>query len=331
MAEVVAEEYEEPPLTLGAPSRELRTLMLEFGRPRCPIRHADAPWRLGLLRHVRTMHRGRARINGVTAPECGRYISGTKVHIIQRGAVRTTTWTLTALAFLATACAKASNASKTGGDSASAPAATAAADTSKGAPGMAGMADSDKAAPGTGVPAGFQAMTDHANASMSTAKYTANAGKWDVQTGPAHILYAAKDSGSGIYAVSAEIDQLEKPKHPEAYGIFFGGQHLDDRAQQTYGYFLVRGTGEFLIKRRNGAKTTSVVDWTANPNVPKEDASGRGTYTLKVHFAKDTAHFLVNDKLVDAVPRNKLPSEGVAGLRINHNLHVLVAPVAIEK
>lgn len=196
---------------------------------------------------------------------------------------------------------------------------------------MPGMADSDKAAPGTGVPAGFTAMTDHADASISNAKYTANGGKWEVQTGPAHILYAAKDSGSGVYAVTATIQQLEKPKHPEAYGVFFGGQHLDDRAQQTYGYFLVRGTGEFLIKRRDGAKTSSVVDWTASPNVPKEDASGKATYSLKVHFAKDTAHFLVNDKLVDAVPRSKLPTEGVAGLRINHNLHVLVTPVSIEK
>jgi len=267
------------------------------------------------------------------ADQClrGRYISGTNIHFSKRGDVRTTTWALAALAFLAAACAKTSDASKTeAGDSASAPAAPAS-DTSKGMAGMAGMADSDKAAPGTGVPAGFSAMTDHANASITDAKYTANGGKWEVQTGPAHILYTAHDSGSGVYAVTATIQQLEKPAHPEAYGIFFGGQHLDDRAQQTYGYFLVRGTGEFLIKRRDGAKTSSVVDWTANPNVPKQDASGKATYSLKVHFAKDTAHFLVNDKLVDAVPRSKLPTEGVAGLRINHNLHVLVTPVKIEK
>jgi hypothetical protein len=273
------------------------------------------------------MHRGRRAFNRDRVP-CGRYISGTNIHFSKRGDVRTTTWTLTALAFLAAACAKTSDAGKAGaGDSASAPS-SAASDTSKG---MAAMADSDKAAPGAGVPAGFTAITDHADASISNAKYTANGGKWEVQTGPAHILYAAKDSGSGVYAVTATIQQLEKPAHPEAYGVFFGGQHLDDRAQQTYGYFLVRGTGEFLIKRRDGAKTSSVVDWTANPNVPKQDASGKATYSLKVHFAKDTAHFLVNDKLVDAVPRSKLPSEGVAGLRINHNLHVLVTPVSIEK
>jgi hypothetical protein len=50
-----------------------------------------------------------------------------------------------------------------------------------------------------------------------------------------------------------------------------------------------------------------------------------------VHFAKDTAHFLVNGKLVDADPRSKLPTDGIAGLRINHNLHVLVQPVSIDK
>ena len=241
--------------------------------------------------------------------------------------MRTTTWTITALALLAAACAKKSDAGMTSDSTSAAP--QAAADTSKG---MSGMAmDSDKAAPGTGVPAGYMALTDHADAKITDAKYTLTGGKWEVETGPAHIVYAPKDSASGIYAVSATIDQLAKPRHPEAYGVFFGGQNLDDRAKEKYGYFLVRGTGEYLIKVRDGDKTSSVVDWKANANVPKEDASGKATYTLKVHFAKDTAHFLVNDKLVDAVPRSKLPTEGVAGLRINHNLHVDVTPVSIER
>jgi hypothetical protein len=234
---------------------------------------------------------------------------------------------LTALALLAAACAKRSDASLAA-DSTGA-AASAAADTSKG---MSGMAmDTDKTVQGNGVPAGYIALTDHADAKITDAKYAVNGGKWEVETGPAHIVYSPKDTASGIYAVSATIDQLVKPRHPEAYGLFFGGQNLDDRTKQTYGYFLVRGTGEFLIKVRNGDKTSPVVEWKASPNVPKEDASGKATYTLKVHFAKDTAHFLVNDKLVDAIPRSKLSTEGVAGLRINHNLQVAVTPVVIDR
>jgi len=232
--------------------------------------------------------------------------------------------TLVTLAVIATACAKKSEAN-TPADSKAGPAP----DSASGITGKLG--DPDRAMQGSGVPTGYMAVTDKPDASIAGAKYTENAGKWEVQTGPAHIVYAAKDTASGIYAVSATIEQLEKPRHPEAYGVFFGGQHLDDRAQQTYGYFLVRGTGEFLVKVRTGAKTSTVVDWKADANIPKEDASGRATYALKVHFAKDTAHFLVNDKLVDAIPRAKLPTDGIGGLRINHNLHVSVTPATIEK
>jgi hypothetical protein len=191
--------------------------------------------------------------------------------------------------------------------------------------------DPDVAQNGSGVPAGYVALTDKASADVSGASYTTSDGSWEVKTGPAHIVYAPGDSASGVYAVSTTIEQLEKPAHPEAYGVFFGGHNLDDRSAQRYGYFIVRGTGEYLIKVRQGDSTTTVAPWTASPNVPKEDASGKASYDIKVHFAPDTAHFLVNGKLVTAVAKKDLPSEGVAGLRINHNLHLNVQPVSISK
>jgi hypothetical protein len=223
---------------------------------------------------------------------------------------------LAALALLVTACA--------GKDGANA-----AADT--GSAMAAAERDPDVAQSGGGVPQGYVALTDKADAQMSGVSYAASGSNWEVKTGPAHIVYAPKDSASGVYAVSTTVQQLEKPAHPEAYGVFFGGQHLDDRAAQSYGYFIVRGTGEYLIKSREGDKTTTVVPWTASPNVPKEDEAGKASYDIKVHFAPDTAHFMVNGKLVAAVPKKDVPSEGVAGLRINHNLHLDVQPVTISK
>jgi hypothetical protein len=232
--------------------------------------------------------------------------------------VRTMTWGLTALVVLATACTK-QNEAHTVADSAGAvvrPTAT----------------DADKPQAGGDLPAGYVAMVDQPNAQISNAKYTESDGRWEVRTGPAHIIYAPKDSASGVYAVSTTIQQLEKPAHPEAYGIIFGGRHLDDRAAQRYGYFLVRGTGEYLLNVREGdKKPTKIIDWTASPNVPKEDASGKATYALKVHFAPDTVHFFVNGKLVAAAPKQGIPSDGIAGLRINHNLHLAVEPVTIGK
>lgn len=240
--------------------------------------------------------------------------------------MRTTPWTLAALALLVAGCAKKSaNATTDGSNGALA----VAADTGQRTAGMA--SDPDKAVSGSGVPAGYAALTDRPDAKITDAKYAETGGRWEVQTGPAHIVYAAKDTASGVYAVSTTIDQLEKPRHPEAYGVFFGGEHLDDRSAQRYTYFLVRGTGEYLIKLRDGAKTTPVVNWTASPKIPKEDASGKASYALKVHMAPDTVHFLVNGSLVAALPKKGLFTDGVAGLRINHNLHVAVEPVKLEK
>jgi hypothetical protein len=223
---------------------------------------------------------------------------------------------LAALALLVTACA--------GNDGANA-----AADSTNAM--AAAERDPDVAQNGGGVPQGYVALTDKADAQMSAVSYTTSGTDWEVKTGPAHIVYAPKDSAGGVYAVSTTIQQLEKPAHPEAYGIFFGGHDLDDRSAQRYGYFIVRGTGEYLIKTREGDKTTTVVPWTASENVPKQDSAGKASYDIKVHFAPDTAHFLVNGKLVAAVPKNEVPSEGVAGLRVNHNLHLDVQPVTISK
>jgi hypothetical protein len=237
-------------------------------------------------------------------------------------------WVLGALV-AATACAK-GKADGASADTLAAAKAPATADT-----GMkmdSGMKmDADKPVTGTGVPAGYTGVTDNPGAKISDAKYTATGSTWEIQTGPAHITFAAKDSASGMYSANATFQQLEKPRHPEAYGVFIGGSNLTDPAKQKYGYFEVRGTGEYLIKVRNGDNTTSVVDWTASPNVPKEDASGKATYKITVHVAADTVHFVVNDKLVAATPKSGFPAVGIAGIRVNHNLHVAVTPLQISK
>ena len=191
--------------------------------------------------------------------------------------------------------------------------------------------DPDIAASGTGVPSGFTAVTDDASAQTSDIRYVRDGGGWEVTTGPAHIVFAAKDTARGAgYAASASFEQIEAPRHPEAYGIFVGGQNLEG-ANKVYTYFIVRGTGEFAIKTRDGSRVGNVVDWRAHPAVGKQDSAGRATYRLTVHVAPDSVHFLIDDKLVHAVRAGAVPTDGVAGLRINHNLHVRTAPITIAR
>jgi len=182
------------------------------------------------------------------------------------------------------------------------------------------------------APAGYMAVPDKAGADMSKAVYTASGSDWEVTTGPAHILYATKDAATGVFAAQTTIQQLAKPTHPEAYGLFIGGTDLSDPAKRKYTYFVVRGTGEYLVKVMNGTQTTTISDWKASADIPKEDASGKGTYALKVHVAPNAMHFYVNGKMIAEVPKTaQTPTDGIAGLRINHNLHLMVTPLTVSK
>jgi hypothetical protein len=198
-------------------------------------------------------------------------------------------------------------------------------------------ADPDRVVAGGGLPSGYTARTDtstrsggRARADVGGIRYTSSEGRIEVTTGPAHILYAAKDSASGTYTASAAIEQLQAPEHPEAFGMFIGGRNLD-RPDESYTYFVVRGTGEYLIRRRNGANTEDVVNWTAADAVPKQDGSGRAMYRLAIRVAGDSVRFIVNDRQVAAVAKGAVPTDGVAGLRVNHNLRVSATPVTIRR
>ena len=202
-------------------------------------------------------------------------------------------------------------------------------DTTATAPATSAASDPDRATAGGGVPAGYTGRTDRESQNIADASYTSDGGTWSVKTGPAHILWAAADSASGAYTATATFELIEPPEHPEAFGLFIGGRGLDQPTQQ-YTYFLVRNNGEYLVKTRNGAETGNVIGWTASADVPA--AASGATYELAVRVASDSVHFLVNGKQVAAQPRAALPSvDGVAGLRINHNLHLNVTPLTITR
>jgi hypothetical protein len=182
---------------------------------------------------------------------------------------------------------------------------------------------------GGSLPSGYTARTDKPDADISGAKYSASGNEWEVTTGPAHIIYNPATVGNVNYTASASFDQLEKPAHPEAYGIFVGGRDLD-KDTQAYTYFLVRGTGELAVKAREGTAARDVLKWTASADVPKEDASGKAHYDLAIQVTDGGLKFMVNGKQVASLAQQGLPSQGVAGIRINHNLHVKVTPVTIK-
>jgi len=190
--------------------------------------------------------------------------------------------------------------------------------------------DPDKATGGSGVPAGFVGRVDRASTNIADAKYTKEGDTWHVQTGPHHIMWAPGDTARGNFTASARLQQVEAPAHREGYGIFVGGSNLDQPTQK-YSYFVVGGTGEYLINTRNGETVTKVRDWTAGTAVPKQDAAGKVDNNLAIRVAGDSVHFMVNNTRVAVLPKSQFPTDGIAGLRIGHNLHLQVTPISIAR
>lgn len=184
----------------------------------------------------------------------------------------------------------------------------------------------------SGLPAGYLGRTDRANTNLSEAKYVVSGSNWEITTGPAHIVYSPKDMPTGNYTVSSTIEQLATPQHREAFGIMFAGRNLDTPAQK-YSYFVVAGTGEMLVKHRDGDATRDLIGWHKTQWVPAADAQGRQTYRLEVRVAGDSVKFVVNDVVAGALSKSALNMEtdGIAGLRINHNLSLRVTPVVVTR
>jgi len=165
-----------------------------------------------------------------------------------------------------------------------------------------------------GDPAGFHMVQD--------------GGALSIETGPAGIAWRPIDlARGGAFEVSADFAQREAPEgHREAYGVFVGGRNLG-QPDQTYTYFLVRGTGEYLVKRRVGEETETLVDWTANDAVRGATSEGdepSASNTLSVRVEGDEVRFAVNGTVVETLPRDDVRPHGLAGVRVNHRLDVTV-------
>ena len=182
-------------------------------------------------------------------------------------------------------------------------------------------ADADQPAPGGGaVPAGWTVRADRGDA--SGAKIRTMGKGLHLTLGPAVILYRTDTRGSGPFHTLATFTQTKPSKHAEGYGLFVGGKALDGGAQQ-YLYFLVRQDGSFLIKRRDGDKTSDVSKgWVQHAAVKKPDAKGSATNLLEVDNKRDPSRvaFLVNGQEVHSTAAERSDLDGIVGIRANHNL-----------
>ena len=189
--------------------------------------------------------------------------------------------------------------------------------------------------PASALPAGYAFRLDSERSDPGEFLLReGEAGRADlhVTTGPAGIAWRADDAVvRDRFAVRASFLQHDAPPgYREAYGIFVGGRDLET-AEQEYTYLLVRGTGDFLVKRRLGENTETLVDWTAHPAVVRVEEDGdEPRNELAVEVDGDETRFLVNGTVVHAMPTPEARPWGIPGVRVNHRLDVELEDWTVE-
>lgn len=200
----------------------------------------------------------------------------------------------------------------------------------------AGMMEDDPTlapdGPATGLPAGYALRLDGEDAAAADFHVEEGDGAMMIRTGPAGVLYDSGDvPAQGDYTVSATFTEVGAPAgHREAYGLVIGGSDLAGAAQR-YTYFVIRGDGRYLIKKRDGAETVNVTDgWQDSDAVVAAEEDGDVTNALSIAVRGDQAHFSVNGSEVATFPTAELDVSGIAGVRVNHNLNVRVEDFSID-
>jgi hypothetical protein len=170
------------------------------------------------------------------------------------------------------------------------------------------------------LPEGWTGRADRGEA--SGIKFVAMAPGFHVTPGASGIVYRVADKAAGNFHAIGSFTQTKAPSHPEAYGMFLSGNNLTAE-NQSYIYFLIRGDGKYLVKKRDGATTANIVGWTDHEAIQKQDAAGKSTNQIEIDANGPKVVFKVNGK---AVYEMEAPNRGgQVGLRINHGLDLHIA------
>ena len=185
------------------------------------------------------------------------------------------------------------------------------------------------------LPAGWNARFDQANAALTQVDVRQAGSALAFRSGPAAIFWNTKDVATGQYTVSAIFEQKKSMMH-EGYGIFVGGQNLSDPTQ-NYLYLVIKPQpGTFLINHRTGAgRPRALVSETPSEAVNRDAAgTGAATNAIAIRVSRDSLHFYINGKEVRTMAKaavNGFSADGLAGLRINHNLDIEVRDFGIKR
>jgi hypothetical protein len=192
--------------------------------------------------------------------------------------------------------------------------------------------------------AGWKGKSDpqEKTAKIEDSKFDLKGGEFDISTAPGAVYWNPANTASGDYTVSATFTEpayMSSNDHPHPYGVFIGGNKLDTDAP-TLLYCAAYGNGNFILR----AFPTSFAPGggrrpASNAAVKKAEGKGQPVaQEIALAVKGDKVTCSINGAEVASVPKadlvgaGKLESlDGIAGIRVGHNVDVKVTNFKVAK
>jgi hypothetical protein len=187
------------------------------------------------------------------------------------------------------------------------------------------------------TPKGWRVRVDRSTSASDpdaagAVKFVTSGSGFHATNPQAAVFWNPANTATGNYSLKGTFTLMKPSGHTNYYGLVFGGSDLE-AAGQSYLYFLVAQDGTWLVKQREGDATKDVAPKAANDAVKKPDANGTSTNALEVRVTGNKIDYLVNGTMVHSTPKSGLTAktDGIYGIRINHQLEVQVEGLAMSK
>ena len=207
-------------------------------------------------------------------------------------------------------------------------------------------ADASRKVTGGGITAaGWKGRVDANEAAkggkIEDSKFAQVGSEFRLNNGPAAIYWHPAQTASGSYTVSATFTEpkyMSSNDHPHPYGVFIGGSKLDTD-QATFVYCTPYGNGSFIV-RGMGPAPFRVSQGRSTPHEAVKKAEPGGSVTQEVAWVvtPEKAECKINGVVVGTYPKadlvgaGKLESlDGIAGIRVAHNVDVTVKDFKVTK
>ena len=189
--------------------------------------------------------------------------------------------------------------------------------------------DADREIEGGGELAeGWMGRTDRGQ-NFDNVRFSDEGGMLDISVGPAIVLYRPENMAHGSYTASGTFEQLSSKGHGHGIGLIIGGDDLQG-PNQVYTYFLVRGDGYYITKTRTGSETFELAPWTPHASIHQSDDAGHATNDMSIEVVAEDVIFKMNGQEVHREKTADIYTDGVWGVRLNHNLDMRIKNLALH-